>query len=258
MKRLWIISLGFALLSACASKPIYSSSGLIDSAKQDLKSANALAGEVKDTFNQYLGAHKHMLKTKSLEDKDKMRSLHELMKVLRTEAKAIFILRKEIRSDLASLEEELEGKPSVSEGSESYKKVERQVKLYGMGNPHPGLKMSRDNFEKAFGAYTSKLSEFSGYLTNKRDLNTNFVRNLKEIFSRLDKISAQSQGDKSLLNRIAQIKLQLSDLQAEFTMELPEKSQTVLLFPDMISYSVMDRLSAVGEQLNEIKTKKVQ
>lgn len=243
------------ILSGCASKPIFSSSLLIKSAKEDLESANNMAKNVKDTFGQYLGAHRHMIQTKSLEDKAKMRELHQLMKAARTEGKKVFALRKEIQKDVAILEKELKATSSISEGSAQYLKVEPQVKTYGLGEPHPGLKTVQEGFDTALKAYTGKLSEHSGYLTDAKTLRSQFDSQLGKITRQLEAMTEKASGETALVDMIGQVKLQLSDLQAKFSGELPDKSQKVLLFPNMISYSVMDRLSAVGEQIEELQKK---
>ena len=245
----------FLLLSGCASKPIFSSELLLKSAREDLESANKMAESVKDTFKQYLGAHRHMIKTRSLEDKAKMRELHQLMKAARVEGKKVFALRKEIQKDVAVLEKELKATSSISEGSAQYQKVEPQVKTYGMGEPHPGLKSVQEGFDTALNAYTGRLSEHSGYLTDSKTLKSQFDSQLGKITERLDKMTEKASGETALVDMIGQVKLQLSDLQSKFSGELPEKSQKVLLFPNMISYSVMDRLTTVGEQIEELEKK---
>lgn len=243
------------LFTGCASKPIFSSELLLKSAREDLESANKMAESVKDTFKQYLGAHKHMIKSRSLEDKAKMRELHQLMKAARAEGKKVFALRKEIQKDVALLEKELEATSSISEGSTQYQRVERQVKTYGMGEPHPGLIKVQESFDTALKAYTGKLSEHSGYLTDAKTLRSQFDSQLEKITRQLEKMTEKASGETALVDMIGQVKLQLSDLEAKFSGELPGKSQKVLLFPNMISYSVMDRLSAVGEQIEELQKK---
>ncbi len=252
MERLWVGFIFTFLLSSCASKPIFSSKLLIESAKEDLQSAKTLADSAQKAYGQYIGAHKHMLKAKSLGDKEKMRALHKLIKEVRTQALVTFMLKKEIQADVKFLEKELGVNLAISEGSDIYKKVEPKIKLYGLGNPHPNLKASKDAFKKALDAYMEKLGEYSGYLTDKSSLKSHFDRSLMGLTSRLNEMVLKVKGEVALVNRISQIKLQLSDLQAKFYGELPEQSKKVLLFPNMISYSVMDRLSAVDEQLKEI------
>jgi hypothetical protein len=244
-------------LGGCSTAPIYSTQLLVRSANEELNRSQKLVNEVKDTYQDYIGAHKYMIRSKPLDDIKALKAMHGAMKDVRLEAKKTIQLHRQIEQDKAKLESVLNTTSSISEGSESYSKIASLVDIYGHGKEHPEIEKQRQRFNASVATYSELISENSGYLTDAKSLRKNFQKDIKEIEGSLDDLSARviANYPSPYQQELELLKSQFNEIQQSLKKEIPPNLDKVILFPGMVTFSVVDRMATLKAKIQELKKK---
>lgn len=249
MTRLLLLLTFVFGLTHCAS--LYQSEQMQENADIEHKSSQAASAEAKKTYKNYVQAHKHMLKSSQLRNNSRAKKLHKALKQVRVQAKKLILTEKRIQKEKETLKQVLKDKRAISESDPEFKKNYEAFKRYALGTDDPKLQSEKKSFKESVLKYNEVLRRSSGYLADGKLLRKQFQARYNLIRQELSQIT-NSLNDSKNSKKITQIGAELEQLKVKLEIEIPLKVSHVFLFPEMIAYSIIDRLDSFDEEVDKL------